>query len=152
MSDLDLADFENRLGLIIIQGIKMIENLNPVESYQFLQNNNHAVLIDVRTKMEHAFVGRPLGAIHIAWKEFPDWQVNLNFINQVNEVVPNRSTPILLLCRSGQRSLDAARVLEQAGYQHLINITEGFEGALDTNNQRGHINGWRFHQLPWEQS
>jgi len=57
-----------------------------------------------------------------------------------------------LLCRSGQRSLDAAKALENAGYQHLINIVDGFEGSLDANKHRGNLGGWRFVGLPWEQS
>lgn len=130
----------------------MIENLNPQQTWDFLQQNPNAVLIDVRTKMEHLFVGHPPKAIHIPWKEAPDWQLNPNFIAQVRQVVSNPNTPILLLCRSGQRSLEAAVLLGQSGYAHLINIAEGFEGALDENKQRGKINGWRFAGLPWQQS
>lgn len=130
----------------------MIENLDPLQAWDLLQQNTDAVLIDVRTKVEHAFVGHPPGAIHIPWKEFPDWQVNPKFVAEVKKEVPNINAPILLLCRSGQRSLDAARALEEAGYQLLINIDGGFEGPLDTNKHRGKLGGWRFHDLPWEQS
>lgn len=130
----------------------MIQNLNPLQAWDFLQQNSNAVLIDVRTKMEHLFVGHPPQAIHIPWKEAPDWQLNPNFIAQVGEIVHNPNTPILLLCRSGQRSLEAAILLEQSGYTHLINIAEGFEGTLDNNKQRGNLNGWRFAGLPWQQS
>ena len=130
----------------------MIENLNPKQSWRLLQDNPEAVLIDVRTKMEHTFVGHPAGAIHISWKEFPDWQVNAAFVEEVNKVVADQTVPVLLLCRSGQRSLDAAAALEAAGYTHLINILEGFEGPLDENKHRGNLGGWRYHGLPWEQS
>jgi len=130
----------------------MIENLDPKQSWNLLQQNPEAVLVDVRTKMEHTFVGHPPGAILIPWKEAPDWQLNLNFVAEVSKAVPNKSAPVLLLCRSGQRSLDAAKVLEEAGFQHLINIVDGFEGPLDENKHRGNIGGWRFHGLPWEQS
>jgi rhodanese-related sulfurtransferase len=130
----------------------MIENLNPQQAWDLLQQNTYAVLVDVRTKVEHAFVGHPLGAIHVAWKEAPDWQVNLTFVAEVEKLVPDKSTPILLLCRSGQRSLDAAKALEEAGYQQLINIIDGFEGPLDQHNHRGNLGGWRFNSLPWMQS
>ena len=131
----------------------MIENLDPKQSFAFMQGHSDAVMIDVRTKMEHTFVGRPLGNIvHIPWKEFPDWQVNPDFVIQVNQTVSDKNTPILLLCRSGQRSLEAANLLEQNGYTHLINILEGFEGGLDDNKHRGTLGGWRFHNLPWEQA
>jgi rhodanese-related sulfurtransferase len=130
----------------------MIENLAPQQCWDLLQQNPDAVLVDVRTKIEHTFVGHPTGAVHIPWKEGPDWQLNPNFAAEVQAAVPNKEAPILLLCRSGQRSLDAAKLLEQAGYKHLINILEGFEGPLDQNKHRGNLGGWRFHGLPWEQS
>lgn len=130
----------------------MIENLNPPEAWDFLQQNKNAVLVDVRTKVEHAFVGHPLGAIHIPWKEVPDWQVNPNFVAEVEKFMPDKNTPVLLLCRSGQRSLDAAGALEVAGFRWLINIVDGFEGPLDQHYHRGNIAGWRFNKLPWKQS
>jgi len=130
----------------------MIENLVPQEAWEVLQSNVGAVLVDVRSKVEHAFVGHPPGAIHIAWKEAPDWQVNNQFVADVKKVATNPNAPVLLLCRSGQRSLDAAKALENAGYQHLINIVDGFEGSLDANKHRGNLGGWRFVGLPWEQS
>jgi len=130
----------------------MIENLNPQQSWDLLQQNNDAVLVDVRTKIEHTFVGHPPGAIHIAWKEAPDWQVNSQFVAEVEKRVPDKNAPILLLCRSGQRSLDAAKALEEAGFKRLINIVDGFEGPLDQHKHRGNLGGWRFSGLPWEQS
>ncbi|PPC89890.1 MAG: sulfurtransferase [Methylobacter sp.] len=130
----------------------MIENLDPKQCWELLQSNTSAVLIDVRTKMEHAFVGHPPGAVHVAWKEAPDWQLNSNFVDTVKQVVPDTSVPVLLLCRSGQRSLEAAQVLEQAGYRQLVNIVDGFEGPLDANKHRNSLAGWRFSGLPWEQS
>lgn len=130
----------------------MIENLEPQQAWDLLQQNSKAVLIDVRTKVEHGFVGHPLGAVHIVWKEAPDWQINPEFVAEVIQAVPDRDSPILLLCRSGQRSLDAAKTLEKAGYQRLINIEGGFEGPLDQDNHRGNLGGWRFCGLPWQQS
>ncbi|WP_394751964.1 rhodanese-like domain-containing protein [Crenothrix sp.] len=130
----------------------MIENLTPQQCWDVLQQNPAAVMVDVRSKMEHLFVGHPPGAIHIPWKEAPDWQLNSNFVAEISHNIPDHSAPILLLCRSGQRSLDAAKALEAVGYQRLINIVDGFEGPLDANKHRGNLGGWRFCSLPWQQS
>ncbi len=129
-----------------------MENLDPKQSWALLQENPAAVMVDVRTAIEHSFVGHPPESIHIAWKEFPGMQLNEQFVDQVIEKVTDKSTPVLLLCRSGVRSVAAAKELEKAGYQKVINILEGFEGALDDAKHRGNIDGWRFHGLPWEQS
>lgn len=130
----------------------MIENLDPKQAWALLQSNPTAVLIDVRTAIEHGFVGHPPNAVHVPWKEFPGMQLNTGFVAQVEQLVPDKSAPILLLCRSGQRSVDAAKALEAKGYQTLVNILEGFEGSLDENKHRGTTSGWRFHGLPWQQS
>ena len=129
----------------------MIKEMTPPEAAQLLQNDK-TVLLDVRSSMEYAYVGHPLGAVHIALQEPPDWQVDPGFVQRVMAVVPDQDTTILALCRSGARSMLAAQLLQSAGYRNVINVCEGFEGDRDQHNQRGTINGWRFHGLPWEQS
>lgn len=37
----------------------------------------------------------------------------------------NRDEPIVLVCRSGRRSGDAARLLAQRGFRHVFNFTGG---------------------------
>lgn len=118
-----------------------------------MQEHPEAVLIDVRTTAEHLFVGHPLGCILIPWQDGIPMQPNPDFVDAVKRAVPNPDTPILFLCRSGHRSLEAAKAMAAAaGYKHLINIEEGFEGPLDQHKHRSTLGGWRFHGLPWEQS
>jgi len=57
-----------------------------------------------------------------------------------------------MLCRSGVRSLAAGNAASAAGYKTIINISDGFEGDLDADQQRGHLNGWRCAGLAWRQS
>ena len=59
--------------------------------------------------------------------------------------------PIVLICRSGKRSMEAGRVLLEAGFKRVFSINEGFEGELDDHHHRSTVGGWRFHGLPWEQ-
>jgi len=57
----------------------------------------------------------------------------------------------VLLCRSGVRSVAAARRATELGIE-AYNILEGFEGNPDAQGHRGTTGGWRFHQLPWRQN
>jgi len=64
---------------------------------------------------------------------------------------------ILFICRSGARSLAAARAVAEAigpgsGLEHCTNVAEGFEGDLDSDGHRGTLNGWKTRGLPWRQS
>jgi len=74
------------------------------------------------------------------------------FVAQVlREAGGDRSRPVVLLCRSGKRTIDAGQALEAAGFLDVINVLHGFEGDLDQHFQRGRLNGWRHDGLPWEQ-
>lgn len=134
-----------------------IARVDPIEANTALNSQPRAVLIDVRTRMEFDYVGHPLGAVHVAWKEFPDWQVNPRFVEEVRTALQARgitepeSAPLYLLCRSGARSLAAAEELQRHGFRSLHNVEEGFEGDRDHQNHRGTVNGWRCRGLPWEQ-
>lgn len=132
--------------------MNVVKNVLPSEAFQLLQERPGAVLIDVRSTMEHSYVGHPLGALLIPWKEPPAWDVDPDYVAKVRARIPELATPLLLLCRSGQRSLAAGQALVQSGYTEVYNIDEGFEGPLDDAKHRGNRGGWRFYGLPWEQS
>jgi rhodanese-related sulfurtransferase len=57
----------------------------------------------------------------------------------------------VLICRSGNRSLDAGHALEEAGFTKVHNVLHGFEGELNDKHRRGTTTGWRYEGLPWEQ-
>lgn len=128
-----------------------IKKLSPKQAYDFLEANPGSLLLDVRDPVEYAFVGHAPGSLNIPWKFAPDMRANPEFLDQVAHSVKNLNVPLLLMCRSGQRSMAAAECLAEAGYTHLANIEEGFEGPIDAEKHRGTKGGWRFHRLPWIQ-
>ena len=128
-----------------------MEHLDPQQACEFLRHNPDAVFIDCRSETEYWFVGHPIGTIHIAWSEAPDWEVNPHFVARVRAAA-DVTQPVVLICRSGSRSADAGRALEQAGYTRVYNVLEGFEGDRDEHHHRGTRGGWRHRGLPWEQS
>ena len=138
----------------------MFEEVSSPEAHNILQKSIDVVLIDVRSSMEYEYVGHPVGSIHIPIKESPGWEILPNFIDNVKSELMKKfpdtndlfSIQILLMCRSGRRSGEAALLLESEGYKNTINIVDGFEGDKDINGHRSVINGWRFHNLPWEQN
>ncbi|NTV68546.1 MAG: rhodanese-like domain-containing protein [Azonexaceae bacterium] len=128
-------------------------HLDPLAAHALLLENPEAVLVDCRTEIEHMYVGHPAGAEHVAWQEGPDWEIDPEFTDKVKRLVRNNlDRPVLIICRSGQRSVRAGDALETAGFAHVINVLEGFEGPLDENYHRGTLGGWRFRGLPWFQT
>lgn len=134
-----------------------VKSISPVQAWEICQQEPRVLLIDVRSSMEFLFVGHPQGAIHIPWIDEPDWIINENFITEVRKLALgglNESAddvPIILICRSGNRSDEAGKVLVESGMRTVYNIDEGFEGKLDEKHHRSSVGGWRYHGLPWEQ-
>jgi rhodanese-related sulfurtransferase len=124
-----------------------------------LQDDHRAVLVDIRSTMEYLFVGHPKGSVHIAWIDEPEWTVNPHFVTDIRKLLlggascaaDHACAPVILICRSGKRSLDAGRALLDAGLMQVFHVAEGFEGDLDQDHHRSTQGGWRFHGLPWEQ-
>ncbi len=134
-------------------------SITPSESWKMIQDNPQSYLIDVRSTMEYLMVGHPAGAIHIPWLDEPDWTPNPRFCAQVREVMlggllgadEENGPAVVLICRSGRRSLEAGRVLIEGGFRNVHNVSTGFEGPLDKDHHRSSSSGWRFDGLPWQQ-
>ena len=129
-----------------------MQHLLPKDAWALIQANPDARLIDIRMEIESMYVGRPPGSINLPWYEYPDFTPNAQaFCDAVLAEVPHKDHPVLLLCRSGHRTLDAGQALENAGFTQVINILHGFEGDLNDKFHRSSLNGWRHDGLPWEQ-
>ena len=108
------------------------------------------MIVDVRSAEELKFVGRIPGALHVPWATGLSLERNPSFVEQLRERVgPERV--VMFMCRSARRSASAATAATAAGWRDAYNILEGFEGDIDVRRQRGKLNGWRLHDLPWEQ-
>ncbi len=132
-------------------------DVDVTETWQRLSEDAQAVLIDVRTAAEWNFVGLPdLSSLdkqvqRSEWKAFPSMDRNPNFQQEVEQAGVAKDTAVFLLCRSGQRSRDAAILLTAAGYKHCYNVAGGFEGDKDSAGHRGTVGGWKMAGLPWVQ-
>lgn len=131
------------------QGLRYAGELVPTEAWALVASGA-ADLLDVRTVEERHFVGQVPGSRHVAWATGTSMARNPRFVREVEAKVP-KDRPVVLLCRSGKRSLAAAEALTAAGFVEVYNISEGFEGDLDAEGHRGSLGGWRRHGLPWVQ-
>jgi rhodanese-related sulfurtransferase len=117
---------------------------------------SQALLVDVRSKAELVWVGFVPGAVHIPWAEWfaspAGMQANASFESQLEQAMAaNHGQPrVLFLCRSGARSVSAARLANGMGFM-AYNILDGFEGPPDAQGHRNHTAGWRWAGLPWQQ-
>ncbi|RMX07691.1 rhodanese-like domain-containing protein [Corticibacter populi] len=144
---------EERLAEAEREQLGYAGGVTPQEAWSLAQAGD-AVLVDVRSGEELAFVGRVPGSVHVAWATGTALTRNPRFVRELEAKLAShggKEAVALLLCRSGKRSVLAAKAATQAGFTHVFNVLEGFEGEIDASGQRGHGDGWRFHGLPWIQ-
>jgi rhodanese-related sulfurtransferase len=131
--------------------------LSPEEAWELLANDPKAMLVDCRTLPEWMFVGVPdlkelsKKPIFVAWQVYPAMQQNSAFADQVRAGGADESTPLLFICRSGNRSKAAAIAMTEQGFKRCYNVAQGFEGSADEHSHRGTERGWKAGGLPWVQ-
>jgi sulfur dioxygenase len=124
-------------------------DITPQQAHDWWRAGD-AVLVDVRTDAEREWVGFVPGAVPLSWKLWPGMALNPAFEAGLREAVP-AGKKVVLLCRSGVRSIAAARRATEMGIE-AYNILEGFEGDPDAEGHRGLRGGWRLRGLPWRQN
>jgi rhodanese-related sulfurtransferase len=135
----------------------MVENVPPTQTWEALRADQNAQLVDVRTDVEWNFVGVPdLNAAHkqtvlIPWQVYPTMQRNGSFEDHLKQAGLTADSHIYFICRSGARSMAAAQAAQAAGFPHVFNVADGFEGPPDAQGHRGGTAGWKAEGLPWRQ-
>lgn len=133
-------------------------DITPEEAWEMLLDNPGAVLVDVRTEAEWRLVGVPDTSqtgrepVFVEWVNYPDGAPNESFLDQLADagIGPDTGAPVVFLCRSGQRSIGAAKAATVAGMGPAYNVLDGFEGAPDDEGHRS-VQGWKAAGLPWRQ-
>jgi len=138
-----------------------VDEVDVAMAWKGLQANPRSQLVDVRTRAEWTYVGipdlGPLGkrAVLVEWQTFPDQSVDPRFAerlaNELKALGVQLNDDLFFICRSGSRSLAAARAMAAAGFRACHNVSEGFEGPLDDERHRGALLGWKAIGLPWQQ-
>jgi rhodanese-related sulfurtransferase len=123
-------------------------DVTPQQAFEWMKSGE-AVMVDVRSDAELAWVGFVPDAASVPWKQWPGMAMNPAFDADVKAAAKGKK--IVLLCRSGVRSIAAAKRATELGLE-AYNILEGFEGDANADGHRGTQGGWRMRGLPWRQN
>ncbi len=143
-------------------GERPVDDVDVEAAWQGLTASPRSQLVDVRTRAEWTYVGTPdLGPVGkrtvlVEWQTFPDQTVDPRFAERLGGELKALGVQfdddLYFICRSGSRSLAAAKAMAAAGYRACHNVAGGFEGPLDDARHRGIAGGWKAVGLPWLQS
>jgi rhodanese-related sulfurtransferase len=133
--------------------------ISPENAYQMMTDDANAIIIDVRTPEEIKYLGTPGpnrigdGAEVLTDRVSAADYLGKSFLKDVNEIVEDLDeVTIITICRSGSRSVSAARDLLNEGYDSVYSIIDGFEGDRNPVTGTGYrdYNGWVVTGLPYK--
>jgi rhodanese-related sulfurtransferase len=127
-------------------------DITPQQAWDLLASDPAATLVDVRTEGEWRAIGVPDTTSLEKQPVFSEWvraggRPNTQFLEELRAAGVTGG-PVVFLCRSGQRSIGAARLATAAGIAPSYNVLEGFEGAPGADGVRDQ-QGWKVAGLPW---
>jgi len=125
---------------LIEECLNTVEEVFPWDLEEELQSENKPLLLDIREPEEFNAmhvkdsVNVPRGIL----EQSCEW----DFEETIPELVQARDKPIVLICRSGNRSVLAAYTMQQMGYENVKSLKTGLKGwtdyeqpLVDNNNQ-----------------
>jgi len=137
-------------------------DISAKDAWEALRRSDSAVLVDVRSRAEWVFVGVPVlssigkSTALVEWNDFATGTVVPDFVERLNAALADIDAAddarLYFICRSGNRSRNAAIAATAAGHTLCFNVAHGFEGDLDTERHRNTPGSWKAEGLPWEQS
>lgn len=151
---------------------KLALYLTPKQAFEMKQKEgNKVALFDVRTRYEAMYVGMASAADalipfveHQELMQEWDDKRHMYKLEPFQDFIPElerrlaelglkgKDVPIILICRSGDRSSKAADRLQAAGFTRVYSVTEGFEGDTAKDGSKAGqrvVNGWKNAGLPW---
>ena len=117
----------------------MIKQIKSSEIKEFVENNPKTVLLDVRTEDEWKTLGKPETKDLGIKSFFITISQDTSFLDTVKQTI-DKKEKVLVMCAAGGRSIVAANLLANEGY-NTLNVSDGYSG-------NGQDPGWKNLGLP----
>ncbi|MCK4950771.1 MAG: rhodanese-like domain-containing protein [Gammaproteobacteria bacterium] len=114
---------------IVEESLKNVKELLPWDLEEKLKEEEQPLLLDIREPYEYnamhikGSISVPRGILETACE--------YNYEETIPELVESRNREIVVICRSGYRSVLGAEVMQQLGYQNVCSLKSGLRGWND---------------------
>lgn len=114
---------------LIADALSEINEIYPWDVEEQLEKHPDTLLLDVREQDEYdgAFIENSILVPRGILEQSCEW----NYSETIPELVRARQRPIVIICRSGNRSVLAALSMKILGYEHLLSLKTGVKGWND---------------------
>ena len=106
-----------------------IKEMMPWDAEEYLGSHPETLIVDIRETHEYDTMHIP-DSLHVP-RGILENACEWDFEETEPELVKARDKPVLLVCRSGNRTTLAAYTLQQMGYENVISLKTGLRGWSD---------------------
>jgi rhodanese-related sulfurtransferase len=113
------------------EAAERIDEIMPWDVPGFLAEHPDALLLDIRERGEFARARIP-GSLNVP-RGILESAAEWDYAETEPELVTARARPVLIICRSGNRSALAAEVLREIGFADVRSVKLGMKGWNDAD-------------------
>ena len=121
-----MKKFTDLVNESLQQGVR---ELFPWDLIEFREQHPDTLLVDIREPYEYQAMHME-GSINVP-RGILETACEFNYEETVPELAEARERPVVLICRSGNRTVLAARVMEEMGYREVYSLKTGLRGWND---------------------
>lgn len=114
---------------LIAECLPKIKEVMPWDIEQLHQEDQNLLILDIREPYEYQ-TARIDNSLNVP-RGILETACEYGYEETIPELVNARERPILVICRSGNRSALAAYVMQQMGYQNVASLKTGLRGWND---------------------
>jgi rhodanese-related sulfurtransferase len=114
---------------LVADALTRVKEIMPWDLSRLLADGQPLMLLDVREPAEFALMHLP-GSINVprgVLEQSCEWDYN----ETVPALAAERGQAIVLICRSGKRSVLAADVMQHMGFRQVMSLKTGVRGWID---------------------
>ena len=118
-----------RYSDLLADALQRVREIQPWDLTKQLAHDQPPLLLDVREPAEFALARIP-GSLNVprgVLEQACEW----DFEETVPELAGRKERPIVIVCRSGNRSILAADVMQQLGFSDVVSLKTGVRGWND---------------------
>ena len=108
-----------------------INEIFPWDLEEMLDENPQLILVDIREQDEFntAHIKNSLHVPRGILESSCDW----NYAETIPKLVNARRQPVVVICRSGNRSALAVQTMQMMGYEQVVSLKTGLKGWNDSD-------------------
>lgn len=114
---------------LVADALTRVKEIQPWDLQKLLDAGRELILLDVREPAEYSMLRIP-GSIN-APRGVLEQSCEWDYDETMPELAAGRSKEIIVICRSGKRSVLAADIMQQMGYSQVVSLRTGVRGWND---------------------